>query len=187
MGLWKTLQTLVLLQNIYNDKKLKQKSLVVCPTSLVFNWIDEAEKFTPDLKIEYIKDWKTAFSEIKKDTQIVIVSYWIIANLAEKWELKEKFHYLILDESQNIKNPVAKRTKSICKIVSRYRLALSGTPIENNLMELWSVFNFLMPWFLKNQNNFRSKYMSTKADKEILENLSSKVKPFILRRKKRMY
>jgi SNF2 family DNA or RNA helicase len=66
---------------------------------------------------------------------------------------------LILDEAQNIKNPAAKRTKSICKIVSKYRLALSGTPIENNLMELWSGFNFLMPGFLKNLNNFKGKYM----------------------------
>jgi len=184
MWLWKTLQALALLQKLYNNSKLKQKSLVVCPTSLVFNWLDEAEKFAPDLKVEYIKDWKTAFTQIKKDTQIVIVSYWIIANLSEKGELKEKFHYLILDESQNIKNPQAKRTKSICKIVAKYRLALSWTPIENNLMELWSAFNFLMPWFLNNLNNFKWKYMSAKSDKETMKNLSAKVKPFILRRKK---
>jgi len=184
MWLWKTLQTLTLLQKMYNNKNLKQKSLVVCPTSLVFNWLDEAQKFTPDLKVEYIKDWKTAFTQIKKDTQVVIVSYWIIANLSEKWELKEKFHYLILDEAQNIKNPVAKRTKSICKIVSKYRLALSWTPIENNLMELWSWFNFLMPGFLNNLSNFKSKYMWAKTEKEAMANLSAKVKPFILRRKK---
>jgi len=184
MWLWKTLQAISLLQKIYNNSKLKTKSLVVCPTSLVFNWLDEAIKFAPDLKIEYIKDWKTAFTQIKKDTQVVIVSYWIIANLSEKWELKEKFHYLILDESQNIKNPQAKRTKSICKIVAKYRLALSWTPIENNLMELWSAFNFLMPWFLNNLNNFKWKYMSAKSDKETMKNLSAKVKPFILRRKK---
>jgi len=184
MGLWKTLQTLALLQKIYHNSKLKQKSLVVCPTSLVFNWLDEAKKFTPDLKIEYIKDWKTAFSKIKEDTQVVIVSYWIIANLSEKWDLKEKFHYLILDEAQNIKNPAAKRTKSICKIVAKYRLWLSWTPIENNLMELWSGFNFLMPGFLNNLNNFKSKYMWAKADKDAMKNLSAKVKPFILRRKK---
>ena len=184
MWLWKTLQALALLQKMYNNKNLKQKSLVVCPTSLVFNWLDEAQKFTPDLKVEYIKDWKTAFSQMKKDTQVVIVSYGIIANLSEKWDLKEKFHYLILDEAQNIKNPVAKRTKSICKIVSKYRLGLSWTPIENNLMELWSWFNFLMPWFLNNLSNFKSKYMSAKSEKENMQNLSSKVKPFILRRKK---
>ena len=184
MWLWKTLQALTLLQKMYNNKNLKQKSLVVCPTSLVFNWLDEAKKFTPDLKVEYIKDWKTAFSEIKKDTQVVIVSYWIIANLSEKWSLKEKFHYLILDEAQNIKNPQAKRTKSICKIVSKYRLALSGTPIENNLMELWSGFNFLMPGFLNNLSNFKGKYMWANTDKESMANLSAKVKPFILRRKK---
>ncbi|MDQ7009061.1 MAG: DEAD/DEAH box helicase [Candidatus Gracilibacteria bacterium] len=184
MGLGKTLQALALLQKLYNNDKLKQKSLVVCPTSLVFNWLDEAKKFTPDLKVEYIKDGKTAFSEIKKETQVVIVSYGIIANLSEKGDLKERFHYLILDEAQNIKNPAAKRTKSICKIVSKYRLALSGTPIENNLMELWSGFNFLMPGFLNNLNNFKSKYMGTKAEKESMVILSAKVKPFILRRKK---
>ena len=184
MWLWKTLQTLSLLQKVYNTKNITTKSLVVCPTSLVFNWIDEIKKFTPDLKVEYIKDWKTAFSDIKKDTQVVIVSYWIISNLSEKDEIKEKFHYLILDEAQNIKNPITKRTKNICKIASKYRLALSGTPIENNLMELWSGFNFLMPWFLGNLNSFKSKYMWTNPDKDSLKTLSAKVKPFILRRKK---
>jgi len=97
--------------------------------------------------------------------------------------ITEKFYYLILDESQNIKNPVAKRTKSICKIWAKYRLALSGTPIENNLMELWSVFNFLMPGFLGNMSHFRSKYIG-KTDKEDLSYLSAKTKPFILRRTK---
>ncbi|MCP4522948.1 MAG: DEAD/DEAH box helicase family protein, partial [Candidatus Gracilibacteria bacterium] len=183
MGLGKTLQTLTLLQKVYNKKTLKKQSLVVCPTSLIFNWIDEAKKFTPDLQVEYIKDSKVGFSEISKETQVIIVSYGIIANLVDKEKVPSDFYYLILDESQNIKNPVAKRTKSIGKIQSQYRLALSGTPIENNLMELWSVFNFLMPGFLGNMNHFRTKYLG-KTQKEDLLNLSLKTKPFILRRTK---
>lgn len=182
MGLWKTIQTLVFLEKIYSQKSLKSKSLIICPTSLVFNWLDEIEKFTPELKTEYIKDGKTWFDTISKDTQLIIVSYWIMANLVDSEKIKETFEYIILDEAQNIKNPLALRSKSISKIKWKYRLALSGTPIENNLVELWSIFNFLMPGFLWNLNHFKSLYSG--QDKESLNLLSRKVKPFILRRTK---
>jgi len=181
MWLWKTLQTLAILQREYDKKILKTPSLIVCPTSLVLNWQDEAEKFTPNLKVEYIKNGKTWFDNINKDTQIIIVSYWMMANLVDKEDFKKKFYYLVLDEAQNIKNPVALRTKSICKIIAKYRLALSWTPIENNLMELWSIFNFLMPGFLWNLSAFKQKYITEEWNMRIL---SSKVKPFILRRTK---
>jgi len=181
MGLWKTIQTLAFLEKKYSTKCMS-KTIIICPTSLVLNWMDEAEKFTPQLKIEYIKDSKTWLKDIKKDTQIIIVSYWIIANIIDNWWAKEVFEYIIIDEAQNIKNPIAQRTKAICELKAKNRLALSWTPIENNLIELWSIFNFLMPWFLWNLNNFKSNYAS--ADKEVLDILSRKVKPFILRRTK---
>ena len=181
MWLWKTLQTLAILQKEYDNKKLKTPSLIVCPTSIVLNWMDETEKFTPKLKVEYIKNGKIWFDDIHKDTQLIIVSYGMMANLVDRVWFDKKFHYLVLDEAQNIKNPIALRTKSIWKIIAKYRLALSWTPIENNLMELWSIFNFLMPWFLWNLNSFKHKYITELWN---IKTLSSKVKPFILRRTK---
>ena len=181
MWLWKTLQTLAILQKEYDVKTLKTASLIVCPTSLVLNWMDEAEKFTPKLKVEYIKNGKIWFDDISKDAQVIIVSYGMMANLVDADWFDKKFHYLVLDEAQNIKNPIALRTKSIWKIQAKYRLALSWTPIENNLMELWSIFNFLMPWFLWNLSAFKYKYITELWNMKIL---SSKVKPFILRRTK---
>ncbi len=181
MWLWKTLQTLAIIQNEYDKKTLKTPSLIVCPTSLVLNWADEAKKFTPKLKVDYIKNWKLWFDDISKDTQLIIVSYWMMANLVDDEKNDKKFYYLVLDEAQNIKNPVAIRTKSICKIKAKYRLALSWTPIENNLMELWSIFNFLMPNFLWNLSHFKHKYITEEWNMKLL---SSKIKPFILRRTK---
>jgi len=181
MWLWKTLQTLSILQKEYDNKTLKTQSIIVCPTSLVLNWMDEAKKFTPKLKVDYIRNGKVWFGEIQKDTQLIIVSYWIMANLVDLDNFDKQFYYLVLDESQNIKNPIAIRTKSIWKIKAKYRLALSWTPIENNLMELWSVFNFLMPWFLWNLSAFKQKYVTELWN---IKTLSSKVKPFILRRTK---
>lgn len=182
MWLWKTIQTLAFLEYKYSQKNKMWRTLIICPTSIVLNWLDEATKFTPQLRVEYLKDSKIGISAIKEDTQIIIVSYWIMANIVDSWNLKEIFEYIILDEAQNIKNPVALRTKAICELQWKNRLALSWTPIENNLMELWSIFNFLMPWFLWNLSNFKSNYAS--ADKEVLDILSRKVKPFILRRTK---
>ncbi len=182
MGLWKTVQTLAFLEKLFSLKTQKHRVLIICPTSVVFNWIDEIQKFTPHLKSAFIKDGKIWFDDISKDTQIIIVSYGIIANLVDSNRIKETFEYVIIDEAQNIKNPTTQRTKSINLLKSKYRLALSWTPIENNLIELWSIFNFLMPWFLWTLNHFKSLYSS--QDKESLEILSRKVKPFILRRTK---
>jgi len=181
MGLGKTIQTIALLTKVYEKTKIKTQSLIVCPTSLTLNRYDELVKFAPDLKIARINTGKDSFKDIPKDTQIILVSYWIIANMV-KWWFKKSFHYVILDESQNIKNANTNRAKYIFELQWKYRLALSGTPIENNIMELRSVFNFLMPWFLWTQNSFKERYL--KWDKSNLNFLSAKIKPFILRRTK---
>ena len=163
MWLGKTLQTLSILQKVYNNKKNKKQSLIVCPTSLVFNWIQEAKKFTPNLKIDYIKDSNTWWKNISNDTNIIVVSYGLLANLVEKWEFEKKdFYYIILDEAQNIKNYNTKRAKAIYSLKWKYRLALTWTPIENNLLELWSIFNFLMPGFLWTVSAFKQKYVNNK-------------------------
>jgi SNF2 family DNA or RNA helicase len=183
MGLGKTIQTLAFLQSEHDRESTVSPTLIVVPTSLVLNWMDEAQKFVPKLRIQYVKDGKTGFSDIRPDTQIIIASYGIVANLVEAPGFESrKFHYVILDEAQNIKNLAAARTKSVLKLRAAHRLALSGTPIENHLMELFSIFNFLMPGFVGSESSFREKY--AKGDAEHLEILSRKVKPFILRRKK---
>ncbi|MBS8121946.1 SNF2-related protein [Candidatus Vampirococcus lugosii] len=182
MGLGKTIQTISMLQREYNNN-IKTPSLIVCPTSLTLNWESEIDKFAPNLKAQVIENGKEGFENIEKDTNIIIISYGIIANLVNDGKLKkQKFHYIVVDESQNIKNPNAIRSKSIYKLKGKYRLALSGTPIENNLTELWSVFNFLMPGFLGNLSSFSKKYKN--ANKEELKILSQKIKPFVIRRTK---
>jgi SNF2 family DNA or RNA helicase len=110
---------------VYNEFPKAGVSLVVCPTSLVYNWLDEAIKFTPELKVEHITNTKSGFDGIAEDTQLVIISYGMMANLTESKRVPAMFYYLILDESQNIKNPAAKRTKSICKVNALHKLALS--------------------------------------------------------------
>ncbi len=187
MGLGKTIQTLVFLESLYSQarhgKKKLPPSLIIVPTSLVLNWMDEAAKFVPELSIDYIRDGKTGLAGITDGTEIIIVSYGILANLVEQSDIKEKkWYYIILDEAQNIKNSKSERAKAILSLSSSYRLALSGTPIENNLLELLSIFQFLMPGFLGYEARFRDRYM--KWDTANLETLSRKVKPFILRRTK---
>ena len=182
MWLWKTVQAIAILAKIYSEENIKEPSIVVCPTSLTFNWIDELEKFAPSIKVDYIANWKDWFSKLKKNVQIIVISYWLMSNIIERWNIPSDFHYVVLDEAQNIKNANSKRAKNIFNIRWKYRLALSWTPVENNLFDLWSIFNFLMPWFLWNQAHFKERYM--KWNEESLKILSSKVKPFVLRRTK---
>ncbi len=184
MGLGKTLQAITLLASHHQIKENKKKiSLVACPTSLVYNRYDECKKFYPTLKVSIIRSWKELLDAPEfKWTQLFIISYGILSNKVMSGELDETvFDYLILDESQHIKNPKSLRAKSICQIQASYRLALSGTPIENNIAELRSVFNFLMPGFLGTLGKFQKQRMTWDPD---LSLLSRKVKPFILRRKK---
>ncbi|MEF2175228.1 MAG: DEAD/DEAH box helicase [Candidatus Absconditabacteria bacterium] len=181
MGLGKTIQSIVLLLNIYGENKEKTPSLVVCPKSLTHNWQQEILRFAPSLKTQIINTGKYGLNEINPDTQVIIVSYGIINNLIQEG-LNMYFHYIILDEAQNIKNSNTKRAKGIYQLESKYRLALSGTPIENSLFELWSIFNFLMPGFLGTEKEFVNKYI--KDGNENIQTLSQKIKPFVLRRLK---
>ena len=188
MGLWKTLQAIVMLARHYTvSSKTSNKdispSLVVCPTSLVYNRYDECEKFCPSLNVSLIRSGKEKFDDPEHaGAQIYIVSYGILTNKVKSGEMDaHMFDHLILDESQHIKNPKSERAKAICLVQSKYRVALSGTPIENNLTELRSVFNFLMPGFLWSLGKFQKQWMVGEPDLTIL---SKKVKPFILRRTK---
>ncbi len=185
MGLGKTIQTLSFIQYLH-EKGLKGPNLIVVPTSVLPNWDREAEKFVPDLKrlIIYGARREGMFKKVA-DSDLVITTYALLRRDLEELE-KNEFNTVILDEAQNIKNPNTITARSVRNIKARTRLCLSGTPIENNLFELWSLFEFLMPGFLGSQHAFQSGVIKPirDGDGESLEYLRSRVKPFILRRTK---
>lgn len=186
MGLGKTLQALTLLQN-EKDKNIGLPSLVVCPTSVVFNWECESKKFTPKLHL-------CQFTGSDRDNLLVhfdeydlfITTYGILHR--DILKLKElKFHYVILDESQKIKNPTSKTAKAARLLQANHRLVMTGTPIENNSLELWSQFAFLNPGLLGSLNFFRKSFatpIEKRMDEQSAELLRRTIYPFILRRTK---
>lgn len=186
MGLGKTVQTLCMLQQA-NDKDGQAPSLVVCPSTIVFNWMNEAEKFVPDLKIVNLtgSDRHIGYKQIK-DADIVITSYALLRR--DIRALKEyQFRYVILDESQYIKNYESQTARSSKELKAEHRLALSGTPIENRLTELWSVFDFLMPGFMYGIDEFKYRYVTPieeRGNRDAESRLKKQVFPFILRRLK---
>lgn len=187
MGLGKTLQALTVLQKA-KDEDGPMPTLVICPTSVVFNWEAEIQKFAPDLtclKLSGIER-KSLFKEIANH-DIVITSYALVRRDIEKLK-KVNFRYVILDESQNIKNALSQTAQAVKKLNSTHKLALSGTPIENKLEELWSVFDFLMPGFMFSISEFNFRYVNPimeRADKTVEKRLKLQIYPFILRRMKR--
>lgn len=188
MGLGKTLQaiTAVSQQNIEDPKAL---SLVVCPTSLVHNWKEEFVKFNPRLKVLPVDGTPVQRKKLLNDLKnynVVITSYSLLQKDIEIYK-EFSFAYTILDEAQHIKNRGTRNAKSVKMIKAKHRLILTGTPIENSLDELWSLFDFLMPGLLSSYDRFVEKYIrSPGQNKSVnLEVLKRKVSPFILRRMKR--
>ena len=185
MGLGKTIQTLAFLQ-LMKNRGVTGPNLIVVPTSVLPNWDREAEKFVPNLTrvIVYGTRRENIFRKIA-DADIVITTYALLRRDLEELEQFD-FNSIILDEAQNIKNPNTITTKSVRNINARLKLCLSGTPIENNLFELWSLFEFLMPGFLGSQHAFQRGVIKPikEGDMETLEYLRTRVKPFILRRTK---
>jgi len=187
MGLGKTIQTLSLLLRLKEGRKLKKPALIIVPTSLLGNWKAEIEKFTPDLKYisVYGSDRGAKFREILK-YDVVFTTYNLIVKDFEIYQ-KHQFEYIILDEAQKIKNPNTKSTQLIKQLNSNYKLALSGTPIENHLGELWSIFSFVMPGFLGSLKTFKQAFQNPiekEKNEEVRKKLNKKVSPFILRRTK---
>jgi len=187
MGLGKTIQTLAHLSKLKEQKQLVGPSLIIVPTSLITNWKIEIEKFTPNLStlIFYGSDRFNLLKKIKK-TDLIITTYTLVVRDHEIHK-PQQYSHLILDEAQKIKNPRTKMAKTICSLKAEYKIALSGTPIENHLGELWSIFNFLMPGFLKNLAQFKSFYQNPiekEQDSYKQELLNKRIQPFILRRKK---
>lgn len=187
MGLGKTIQTLAYLLYKKQHHQLTEPALVVCPTSLVGNWLQEAQKFTPTLKVLVLHGAARHqhFANVA-DYDLLITTYPLVGR--DFTQLNEfSFSDLILDEAQTIKNPLAKMTKSIKQLNARQRLCLTGTPMENHLGELWSLFDFLMPGFLGTYttfNRFYRKGIEGEGNQQVQEWLLQKTQPFLLRRTK---
>jgi SNF2 family DNA or RNA helicase len=186
MGLGKTLQAIVALTQ---HKKIKPgRSLIVCPTSLLYNWKEEFAKFNPKFRVmvvDGIPSNRKKLIEQMGDFDVLVTSYTLLQKDIESYK-NTHFTYVILDEAQHIKNRGTRNARSVKMVKAEHRLILSGTPIENSLDELWSLFDFLMPSFLGSYDRFVEKYVRV-SGKELAKNLDylrKKVSPFILRRMK---
>lgn len=186
MGLGKTLQVISLLESINTEKP----SLVVCPSSLIYNWEDEVHKFSKSLKVQCVvgnQETRKSIIQNSFNGQLFVTSYDYMRRDYELYE-QTQFEYLILDEAQYIKNQKTKNAISVKKINALHKLALTGTPIENSLAELWSIFDFLMPKYLYNYNYFKTYFENDivkNQDQKKIEQLRQMVSPFILRRNKK--
>ena len=181
MGLGKTLEFITLFKADHNELP----SLIVCPKSLVFNWYSEFEKFDGETDVRMIYGSVSARHNLinginPEKKAIYIVSYDTLRNDIDLF-INHKFNYLVLDEAQAIKNVHAQKSNSVKQIDAIHRFALTGTPIENNVIDLWSIFDFIMPGYMEDLNVFKGRYLKSDNYSDII---SKKTAPFILRRTK---
>jgi SNF2 family DNA or RNA helicase len=187
MGLGKTLQAIAAITQMHNKEK-QARSLIVCPTSLLYNWKEEIHKFNPKLNAIVVDGIPTQRKKLLAkmgEYDVAITSYTLLQKDIETY-CQTPFNYAILDEAQHIKNRGTRNAKSVKMIQAAHRLILTGTPIENSLDELWSLMDFLMPGFLSTYERFVEKYIRVTgaALAQNIEYLRKKVGPFILRRMK---
>lgn len=187
MGLGKTIQTLAHICVEKENQGLQNPCLVIAPTSLMFNWQMEAAKFAPQLKVLclYGQQRHTLYDKLS-DYDLILTTYPLIVRDKEIL-LSQEFHMLILDEAQWIKNSKALTTQVAIQLKAKHRLCLTGTPMENHLGELWSLFNFLMPGFLADVKNFNKNFrhpIEKNGDQARKERLQKFIKPFMIRRTK---
>lgn len=190
MGLGKTIQLLaVILSYVQKNKGNVKPSIIICPSSLALNWYNEIQKFTPTLKALVISDdyleRKRKIEEIGK-YQVIITSY---DSLKRDIDLYENycFKYVVADEAQYIKNNNTKNSKAIKTINAETKFALTGTPIENSLSELWSIFDFIMPGYLYKYKKFKELYETPiikEQNEDVMNKLKKQIEPFVLRRTK---
>lgn len=185
MGLGKTLQIITFFKQI--EKKSKLPNLIIVPTTLIFNWEIEFQKFAPDTEVyfHYGQNREKDVSILKKQN-IIITSYGVLVNDSELLH-KMKFNYVVLDESQAIKNVSSLRYKAACVLKANNRIACTGTPIENNTFDLFAQFNFLNPGFLGSQKSFKENFsvpIDKEKDNKVAEELQKTINPFVLRRTK---
>jgi superfamily II DNA or RNA helicase len=190
MGLGKTLQVLAHLDALKKtvDRPDAAPSLIVCPTSLVFNWEAEAGKFTPELRVLSLHGPQRheKFAQIPRH-DLIITSYALLRRDAEQY-LGIEFDTLVLDEAQHIKNRQTQNAQSVKAARARHRLVLTGTPLENSVLDLWSIFDFLMPGYLGSARDFRERYETaiTRDNNSAAQaRLARRLRPFLLRRLKR--
>ncbi|HLB53100.1 MAG TPA: SNF2-related protein, partial [Chlamydiales bacterium] len=187
MGLGKTLQAITAITQLHKKEK-EVHALIVCPTSLLYNWKEEIHKFNAKLKaqvVDGIPGQRKKLLAKLSDYDVTITSYTLLQKDIEAYGAMP-FHYVILDEAQHIKNRGTRNAKSVKILKAAHRLILTGTPIENSLEELWSLMDFLMPGFLSTYERFVEKYIRVTGETVVqnVEYLRRKVSPFILRRMK---
>jgi superfamily II DNA or RNA helicase len=188
MGLGKTLQTLAFIQSLRPGPAGGLPVLIVCPTSLVYNWAAEAKKFTPGLKVLALHgpDRHARFAEIPQH-DLVVTSYALIRRDTERY-LAMEFDTVVLDEAQHIKNRQTQNAQAVKAMRARQRLVLTGTPMENSVLDLWSIFDFLMPGYLGTAKDFRERYelpIAREKSAEAQTRLARRLRPFMLRRLKK--
>lgn len=195
MGLGKTLQTLTWLSWLKANRRKNAKpkpALVICPASVLHNWRRESEKFTPDMKVLVLESGQARHNLRKfiPEHDIVVTNYSILRRDLDDLA-KFAFRAVVLDEAQFIKNPGAQVTKSVKQLKADHKLALTGTPIENRMLDLWSIVDFIQPNYLGNQEHFGQTYDLKVAEKEegaariARRKLSAKLRPLLLRRIKK--
>ena len=187
MGLGKTVQTLAHLMIDKAAGRLDRPSLIVCPTSVIPNWMAEARRFAPDLSVLALHGAarKANFASIPK-YDLVLSTYPLLTRDHEVLSAQD-WHAVILDEAQSIKNPNAETTRQALRLKARQRLCLSGTPLQNHLGELWSLFDFLAPGFLGGQKSFKTRFrtpIEKHGDVQRQDLLTRRIRPFMLRRTK---
>ena len=193
MGLGKTLQLLTVIESyLENGEEDKKASIVISPSSLALNWMAEAKKFTPEIKTQVISgNANERLQKIQgiKNYNLVITSYDLLKRDIEKYkDLDYTFKYIIADEAQYLKNSTTQNAKAIKELKAETRYALTGTPIENSLAELWSIFDYIMPGYLFQYKKFKSKYETPivkEESKEAMGKLKMLIEPFVLRRTKK--
>lgn len=188
MGLGKTLQILALILSEKGENT--SPTLVIAPTSLLYHWQDEAHKFAPELRLTVIAGNQAERLALLKEigsSDLVVTSYGLVKRDIAFYE-GQHFKYCILDEAQNIKNPNTIGAKTVKQIKAGGYFALTGTPVENSLTELWSIFDFLMPGYLFNHNKFQNRFENPiikKHDPQAMDDLRRYISPFVLRRMKK--
>lgn len=189
MGLGKSIQLIYFIKEVLKENS-DAKILIIAPTSLIYNWKNEFDKFGSELKYKVCAETKNKREELLNhidDTNIIITTYGLIREDKDIYQ-KINFEVIAIDEAQNIKNNTAQMTKVIKSLNGNTKFALTGTPLENSVLELWSIFDFIMPGYLTSIINFQKKYAIKEVDDESvksLDNLKKQIRPFILRRKKK--
>ena len=190
MGLGKTLQSITYMASLLESERFTEVPfLVVCPTSLVYNWLDEVEHYAPHIRVKIVQgtpEERRAFLQGGNDCDLYITSYPLLRRDLPYYSEKQ-FHTVFIDEAQFIKNAMTGNARSVKGLHAKTKFALTGTPIENSLSELWSIFDFIMPGYLFSYTRFAKRFErpAAKGDTHILQQLSRRIKPFLLRRMKK--